>query len=206
MTWLASPRTGAGSARRRVSRCSGPRRATSSTPPSCTRPIEDPLRPFDDPAVISPRGDGLVTRRRGPRRRRVRVGLRAGRGGARRRHRRRRLPRRLARPARRRRRAHRRAPRRGRARAAVGPCAGRDAYEVGPDVAEPLAEQFGPTALNGRNADLAACAAIALERAGVGAVDVAGLCTISDPERFFSYRRDGRACGRQAVIAHLGAA
>jgi copper oxidase (laccase) domain-containing protein len=35
---------------------------------------------------------------------------------------------------------------------------------------------------------------------------VSALCTISDPERFFSYRRDGRECGRQAVIAHLGAA
>ena len=38
--------------------------------------------------------------------------------------------------------------------AAVGPCAGPDAYEVGADVAEPLRAQFGPAALRGPNADL----------------------------------------------------
>jgi YfiH family protein len=167
---------------------------------------DDPLRPFDDPAVISPRGDGLVTRVEG---RGVvafgsdcvpvvvaradgagvgvcHAGWRGLLGGV--------VEQTVE------------CLGEGELVAAVGPCAGRDAYAVGPDVAEPLAERFGPSALHGRNADLAACAAIALERAGVGAVDVSGLCTISDPERFFSYRRDGRECGRQAVIAHLGAA
>jgi YfiH family protein len=163
----------------------------------------DPDRPFDDPAVISPRGDGLVTRTAG---RAVvafgsdcvpvvvaradgsgvgvcHAGWRGLLGGV--------VEHTVERLG------------RGALRAAVGPCAGPDAYEVGPDVAAPLQERFGPAALRGRNADLAACAAIALERAGVGSVDVAGLCTMSEPDRFFSYRRDGAACGRQAVIAHL---
>ena len=38
------------------------------------------------------------------------------------------------------------------------------------------------------------------------AIDVAGLCTISDAERFFSHRRDGAPGGRQAVIAYREAA
>jgi purine-nucleoside/S-methyl-5'-thioadenosine phosphorylase / adenosine deaminase len=163
----------------------------------------DPAQPFDDPAVSSPDGDGLVTRVPG---RGVvafgsdcipivvartdgtgvgvcHAGWRGLLGGV----------------------VEQTVERLGEGAlvAAVGPCAGRDRYEVGPDVAAPLAGRFGPAALNGRNADLAACAAIALERSGVGAVDVSGLCTIGDEERFFSYRRDRRACGRQAVIAHL---
>jgi YfiH family protein len=165
----------------------------------------DPDRPFDDTTVVSPKGDGLVTRLPG---RAVvafgsdcvpvvvartdgtgvgvcHAGWRGLLGGV--------VEHTVEQLG------------GGELRAAVGPCAGPDAYEVGADVAEPLQERFGPAALRGPNADLAACAAIALERAGVGSVDIAGLCTMSDPDRFFSYRRDGAACGRQAVIAHLEA-
>lgn len=83
--------------------------------------------------------------------------------------------------------------------AAVGPCAGRGRYEVGPEVAAPFAARFGGDVLDGRNLDLATCAARALVAAGVDAesVEVSGLCTISD-ERFFSHRREphgGRQCG-----------
>jgi YfiH family protein len=90
----------------------------------------------------------------------------------------------------------------GPAAAAVGPCAGPAAYEVGPDVSQPLAERFGPSVVDGRYADLAGCARIALERSGVGSVDVAGLCTITDAARFFSHRRDGEPSGRQGLIAY----
>ena len=155
---------------------------------------------------------GLAPRRRPrhaparPRRRRVRVGLRAGRGGAHRRHRRRRLPRRLARPAGRRRRAHGRGPRRRRPRGGRRPVRGarrlrggrrRGRARCASASARPRCAAPTPTSRPAPR--------IALERAGVGAVDVAGLCTITDAERFFSYRRDGDACGRQAVIAHLEA-
>jgi YfiH family protein len=90
--------------------------------------------------------------------------------------------------------------------AAVGPCAGPRRYEVGPEVSRPLADRFGADVIDGRLADLARCAAIDLRAAGVAAVDVAGICTIEDDERFFSHRRDGATCGRQAVIAYRGVA
>lgn len=164
---------------------------------------DDPERPFDDVTVVSPMGDGLVTQR--PGRAVVAFGsdcvpvviARADGSGVGVCHAGWRglldgvvehTAERLA---------------GGELRAAVGPCAGPDAYEVGPDVAGPLRDKFGDAALRGPNADLAVCAALALERAGVATVDVAGLCTITDAERFFSYRRDGDACGRQGVIAQL---
>ena len=88
--------------------------------------------------------------------------------------------------------------------AAVGPCAGPQAYEVGDDVAEQLLERFGERAASGGTADLAACAGVALMQAGLApdAIEVSGLCTISDPDLFFSHRRDGAGTGRQGVIAY----
>jgi YfiH family protein len=90
--------------------------------------------------------------------------------------------------------------------AAVGPCAGPERYEVGDDVGAPLRAAFGDQVVRGGLADLAACADRALRRAGVERVDVAGICTIGDAERFFSHRRDGSPSGRQAVIAYREAA
>ncbi|MGI9116779.1 MAG: polyphenol oxidase family protein [Gaiellales bacterium] len=88
--------------------------------------------------------------------------------------------------------------------AAVGPCAGPIAYEVGDDVAGQLRDRFGERAAAGGTADLAACAGAALMRAGVSpdAIEIAGLCTITDADTFFSYRRDGERTGRQGVIAY----
>jgi YfiH family protein len=88
--------------------------------------------------------------------------------------------------------------------AAVGPCAGSQAYEVGEDVAAPLRERFGEGAAYRGTADLAACAGLALFSAGVSpdAIDIAGICTITESDDFFSYRRDGAATGRQGVIAY----
>jgi len=88
--------------------------------------------------------------------------------------------------------------------AAVGPCAGPQAYEVGDDVAVPLRERFGEGAAYDGTADLAACAGLALFSAGVGpdAIDIAGICTITETDDFFSYRRDGATTGRQGVIAY----
>jgi phosphoribosylformylglycinamidine synthase len=58
---------------------------------------------------------------------------------------------------------------------------------------------------NGRFAalDPAAGAAQALERAGVGAVRVAGECTVDLEERYFSHRRDHGRTGRQAGLIAL---
>jgi YfiH family protein len=90
--------------------------------------------------------------------------------------------------------------------AVVGPGAGACCYSVGEDVARQLREPFGDDVVADGRADLAACARRALERGGAGAVAVAGLCTICDPQRFHSHRRDGAGSGRQAVIAYLAGA
>jgi hypothetical protein len=87
--------------------------------------------------------------------------------------------------------------------AAIGPGAGACCYDVGDDVAAPLRERFGDDVVRAGRADLALCAQRALERSGAAEVVSAGLCTICDPERFHSHRRDGRASGRQAVIAYI---
>lgn len=50
--------------------------------------------------------------------------------------------------------------------------------------------------------DLYALARIRLRRAGVGGVHGGGLCTLSDPRRFYSYRRDGTT-GRLASLIQL---
>ncbi|OZI61635.1 hypothetical protein CAL28_20360 [Bordetella genomosp. 11] len=96
-------------------------------------------------------------------------------------------------------------------RAWIGPGIGPDAFEVGADVLDAFAADgpdaaalFVPRAgLAGKwLADLPALAALRLARAGVGVVHRSGLCTASDRERFFSYRRDGRT-GRMAMLAWL---
>jgi polyphenol oxidase len=94
----------------------------------------------------------------------------------------------------------------GAATALVGPAAGACCYEVGEDVRERVAERYPAAAATTRagrpSLDLAAGVVEALGRAGLTAPRVAGECTIHQPERHFSYRRDG-ATGRQAGIVAL---
>ena len=85
--------------------------------------------------------------------------------------------------------------------AAIGPGIGPCCYEVGEEVIEEFSDLDGVT--EGRMLDLAAGARALLERAGVTAVEAAGLCTSCNPELFFSHRRDGERTGRQAGIAWL---
>ena len=77
--------------------------------------------------------------------------------------------------------------------AAIGPGAGPCCYEVGPEVHA----AFGTS---GRTVDLKAIARERLAEAGVAAVHDCGLCTMHDPERFFSHRRDRGVTGRQAGV------
>lgn len=94
-------------------------------------------------------------------------------------------------------------------RAWVGPGIGPAAFEVGADVREAFAAD-GPEALShfaprpGLDgkwlANLPALALLRLRRAGVADAQACGLCTVSDPARFFSYRRDG-VTGRMALLA-----
>lgn len=86
----------------------------------------------------------------------------------------------------------------------LGPAISQAAFEVGDEVRQAFVGREAATATcfepneNGRwQADLYALARLQLHRAGVGAVYGGDLCTYGDPDRFFSYRRDGR-CGRMA--------
>lgn len=78
--------------------------------------------------------------------------------------------------------------------AAIGPGAGPCCYAVG----EEVHAAFGTS---GRTVDLKAIAREQLEAAGVTEVHDSGLCTMCDPARFFSHRRDAGVTGRQAGIA-----
>jgi YfiH family protein len=85
--------------------------------------------------------------------------------------------------------------------AAVGPGIGPCCYEVGPEVLGRF-EQLDGVA-TGRMLDLGAVVGTLLERAGVEAIEVSGLCTSCEPELFFSHRRDRGRTGRQAGLAWI---
>lgn len=93
----------------------------------------------------------------------------------------------------------------------LGPAIGPTAFVVGPEVraafltVDPgLAAAFHPGAGDRWLADLYALARHRLRRAGVTGVFGGDDCTWSDPERFFSFRRDG-VTGRMASLIWLGA-
>ena len=95
----------------------------------------------------------------------------------------------------------------------IGPAIGPQAFEVGADVRDAFltddagnASCFVPRAdVPGKWwADLPELAARRLRRAGVAQVELSGRCTVSEPERYFSYRRDGQT-GRIATLAWLSA-
>ena len=90
----------------------------------------------------------------------------------------------------------------------LGPAAGPQAYEVGQEVFDTFvacdardAEAFQSTRSAHWHVDLYALARRRLASVGVTNVVGGNLCTISDPEHFFSYRRDQRT-GRMATIVH----
>ena len=93
---------------------------------------------------------------------------------------------------------------RGPVRAVVGPCIRPAHYEFGPADLDRLVGRFGPAVAGrttaGRPAlDLAAGVRAAFAEVGVTDVVDTGICTAADPDRWFSYRRDGTT-GRQAVV------
>ncbi|MHB2167062.1 peptidoglycan editing factor PgeF [Alsobacter sp. R-9] len=81
--------------------------------------------------------------------------------------------------------------------AVLGPTIGPDAYEVGPEFVERFvslraddASFFRPSERAGHSLfDLPSYIGHRLSHAGVGRFADLGLCTYSDPDRFFSYRR-----------------
>jgi copper oxidase (laccase) domain-containing protein len=94
----------------------------------------------------------------------------------------------------------------------LGPCAGPQAYEVGQEVFDAFiacdpraAAAFVATRPGHWRVDLYALARQRLLAAGVSRVHGGGLCTISDPQRFYSHRRDQRT-GRMATLVWHGRA
>ena len=92
--------------------------------------------------------------------------------------------------------------------AAIGPCIGLDAFEVGPEVLAAFEDRMGPAAPirasdNGKgHVDLRQAALIELQSAGLSLdrIDTTDRCTFAHPQEFFSHRRDGNATGRMAAI------
>lgn len=88
----------------------------------------------------------------------------------------------------------------------LGPAIGPRAFEVGPDVLAACREAidqtescFTPIQTGHWHADLPRLVTLALHQAGVDSVYKSGLCTYSDTEHFYSYRRDG-VTGRMASL------
>jgi hypothetical protein len=91
----------------------------------------------------------------------------------------------------------------------IGPGIGPNAYEVGAEVrdafvgADPGAEEaFRPGAPGRWHADMVRLARRRLAAVGVTRVYGGGWCTLADPERFFSYRREP-VTGRMATLVWI---
>jgi polyphenol oxidase len=88
----------------------------------------------------------------------------------------------------------------------IGPAAGPQRYEIGVEVRDRFLAQdahahtaFVPTRPGHWRVDLFAIARMRLAHVGVTRVHGGGVCTISDPQRFYSHRRDART-GRMATL------
>jgi YfiH family protein len=93
----------------------------------------------------------------------------------------------------------------------LGPAAGPQQYEIGVEVYDAFVSKdwragaaFVSTRPNHWRVDLYALARLRLEAAGIATTDIHGgdLCTISDPQRFYSHRRDQRT-GRMASLVWI---
>ncbi len=90
--------------------------------------------------------------------------------------------------------------------AAIGPCIGAEQFEVGEEVAREFRRVFDDRApirvgATGKSIiDLQRAIEMQLRDAGVGEVDVLRRCTVSEPELFFSHRRDRGVTGRMVGV------
>jgi YfiH family protein len=89
----------------------------------------------------------------------------------------------------------------------LGPAIGPAHFEVGDEVREAFVSQnanasvaFSATQAGKWLADIYQLARIRLANLGIEQVYGGGLCTVSDAQRFYSYRRDGAATGRMASL------
>jgi len=86
----------------------------------------------------------------------------------------------------------------------LGPAIGPRVYEVGDEVRAAFAEKdaFSATRPGHWLLDLYAVARARLRQKGVHRIFGGGFCTYSEPQRFYSYRRDG-STGRMAALIWL---
>ncbi len=91
----------------------------------------------------------------------------------------------------------------------LGPAIGPEAFEVGADVRDAFLSRhadyagcFRPNRPDHWLADIYTLARRELTALGVGNISGGGCCTFTEPERFYSYRRDGRT-GRMAALIWL---
>jgi YfiH family protein len=98
----------------------------------------------------------------------------------------------------------------GDVQAAIGPSIGPDRYQVGPEVVEAVERAFGTSdGLIRRASDGSAylnlweANRLALERAGVRQIEVAGICTASNVDEFYSHRAERGHTGRFGAIIAL---
>lgn len=91
----------------------------------------------------------------------------------------------------------------------LGPAAGPQAYEVGAEVFDAFVSHdenatsaFVATRPGHWRVDLYALARQRLAKLGITRVHGGDLCTISDPQRFYSHRRDART-GRMATVVWI---
>jgi len=89
----------------------------------------------------------------------------------------------------------------------LGPAIGAQQFEVGEDVFSAFSrdnpetrQAFQQIGADKWLADIYRLATINLQALGVSQIFGAGFCTVSDVERFYSYRRDGGATGRMASL------
>jgi len=94
--------------------------------------------------------------------------------------------------------------------AGIGPSIGPDHYEVGADVIQQVTEKFGNESellLESHNAkihfNLWQANQILLERAGVGKVEVAEVCTVCNTNDWFSHRAEKGRTGRFGALITL---
>jgi hypothetical protein len=95
-------------------------------------------------------------------------------------------------------------------RAGIGPSIGPDHYIVGPDVVAQVRQAFGESSYRlltdhagATYFDLWAANRLALEKAGVWQIELAGLCTACHTEDWYSHRAERGRTGRFGAIISL---
>jgi YfiH family protein len=93
--------------------------------------------------------------------------------------------------------------------AAIGPCAGFDVYEVGPEVVAAIQNESWKNEIVRKGdgdrsfVDVAGWVALQLKNVGVSKVEIIRHCTIRMPEDYFSHRREKSKSGRQLCVVSL---